>query len=96
MPMTDAKILEAVEKLRYIVGRGYASLSAVRGNPYEVGPDTRSADSHLFWMLTVIPEMLADGRREKVMRWLGFIQGALWRAGDADINELKCMNRSEE
>lgn len=34
---------------------------------------------------------LADGRREKVMRWLGFMQGVLWSHG-VDLETLKRMN----
>jgi len=31
-------------------------------------------------------------RREKAMRWLGFVQGTLWGWGIATIEELKKMN----
>ena len=36
-----------------------------------------------------------EGRREKAMRWLGFVQGALWAHGLAPIEDLKNMNRPE-
>jgi hypothetical protein len=35
----------------------------------------------------------AEHRREKAMRWLGFVQGALWAHGLAPVSELKTMNR---
>lgn len=31
-------------------------------------------------------------KREKAMRWLGFVQGALWAQNQATIDELKRMN----
>lgn len=34
-------------------------------------------------------------RREKAMRWLGFVQGALWALDAAPIEALKNMNRPE-
>jgi hypothetical protein len=40
-----------------------------------------------------------DERRsaiEKAMRWLGFVQGALWAGGSATIEELKRMNMPDE
>jgi len=52
--------------------------------------DTPSTDTfdHLVWM---IDEMLTFGpeRWDKTMRWLGFIQGALWVAGIYSVEEMK-------
>lgn len=47
-------------------------------------------------LLTMIPEMrlmIAEGRREKAMRWLGFMQGVLWVSGEYTLDELKDHNR---
>jgi len=44
----------------------------------------------------MVPKMrgfLDEGRREKFMRWLGFIQGALWADGVYGIDDLKEHNR---
>ncbi len=40
--------------------------------------------------------LYVEHRREKAMRWLGFVQGALWVLGCADIETLKNMNRPDE
>lgn len=37
----------------------------------------------------------AEERREKSMRWLGFVQGALWALGLSQIEDLKNMNRPD-
>lgn len=34
----------------------------------------------------------AQSKLEKSMRWLGFVQGVLWRSGACSIDELKTMN----
>lgn len=34
-------------------------------------------------------------KMEKAMRWLGFVQGALWMEGFCSIDELKDMNKPE-
>ena len=42
---------------------------------------------------TLIREWIAyANKREKAMRWLGFVQGTLWGWGLATIEELKQMN----
>ncbi len=48
---------------------------------------------HAAWMLCKIPEFMEAGRREKAMRWLGFVQGYLWACGAATIDEMKDVNR---
>ena len=41
-------------------------------------------------------DVLRIGRlREKVMRWLGFIQGALWAMGIYTVDELRAHNKGE-
>lgn len=38
----------------------------------------------------------SEERREKAMRWLGFVQGALWAHGLSPIADLRNMNRPDE
>lgn len=38
----------------------------------------------------------AEHRREKAMRWLGFVQGYLWGKKGVPIETLKDMNRPRE
>ena len=39
---------------------------------------------------------LLTAHREKLMRWLGFMQGALWVKGIYTIDELKAHNRPDD
>lgn len=49
--------------------------------------------AHLLTMIPKMRVMLADGRREKAMRWLGFMQGVMWVSGEYTLDELKGHNR---
>lgn len=48
---------------------------------------------HLAAMLDEMEKFLNDSRREKFMRWLGFMQGVLWTQGVYTLDELKNHNR---
>ena len=52
-----------------------------------------SRREHLLNMIPQMYEFLEEGRREKVFRWLGFIQGGLWALGEYTIAEMKEHNR---
>lgn len=49
--------------------------------------------SHCYGMLDEMEVFLQEGRIEKVFRWLGFIQGCLWKSGVYTIGEMKDHNR---
>jgi hypothetical protein len=49
--------------------------------------------NHCLWAVGQVREFLKDGRREKAMRWLGFLQGALWSEGLFSISSLADHNR---
>lgn len=51
--------------------------------------------AHLIFMCEEGSTFAAD-RREKAMRWLGFVQGALWTLDAITIENLKSVNRSDE
>ena len=44
-------------------------------------------------MMPKIRQFLVEGRREKAFRWLGFMQGVLYMAGQFTIEELANHNR---
>lgn len=44
-------------------------------------------------LLIRIQPIIDEGNVDKSMRWLGFIQGALWAVGFYSIDELKEMNK---
>lgn len=52
--------------------------------------------NHTLWMLGEIRTFVSEGRREKVMRWLGFVQGSLWHWGFRTVEEMKKDNMPDE
>lgn len=50
---------------------------------------------HLCWMIGEIQNWDLSGqpKREKAMRWLGYIQGCLVAGGGATLDEMKELNR---
>lgn len=88
--MTPRKLIE--------VFRGYKNRLAVSpeklpDEQYDAyyGHDIRpkEAHSHLVWMCDQAIDFVAEGRIEKAMRWLGFIQGVFWVLSLKTLNELR-------
>ncbi len=52
----------------------------------------RAALGHVLWMCVEAQKFVNEGRMEKAMRWLGFIQGALWARSYSSIEDLKVDN----
>lgn len=51
--------------------------------------------AHAHWMCMECRGWLCEEKRDKVMRWLGFIQGVLCAQGIYTIEELKAHNKPE-
>lgn len=51
--------------------------------------------AHCHGMLDEMEKFVAEGRMEKVFRWLGFIQGCLWSAGNYELKDLKNHSRPD-
>jgi len=54
--------------------------------------EERGQLAHVLWMCDEAVTFIADGKIDKAMRWLGFIQGALWVMGVSTIEESKRAN----
>lgn len=95
MPMTEEKIAEACSKLAEVLGvRGYLPRRLTDAEK-DLGMDALAPDrvrEHYAFMLTSIPEFVEQRRREKAMRWLGFLQGVAYGASKASIMTLAQMN----
>lgn len=52
--------------------------------------------NHLLFMAIEGQSLVDQERTEKAMRWLGFIQGALWGMGLVSIDGMKDLNRPDE
>lgn len=50
----------------------------------------------MLYMVDETKKLVHENRQEKAMRWLGFIQGAMWGTGFISIDELKKMNMPKE
>ena len=49
--------------------------------------------AHCHAMLDEMEKFIDEGRMDKVMRWLGFLQGVLWTCRIYDLEELKNHSR---
>jgi len=87
--MTDEKMLHALDVLEKLLPADWTSWDPER--------TARLAQiAHLRTMLPRLRTLIAEGRREKAMRWLGFIQGVVWAMDLATLDALKAMNRATE
>jgi hypothetical protein len=50
---------------------------------------------HLLWMSLEGEKLVDQGRIEKAMRWLGWLQGVLWADGYMGLEEQKQINMGE-
>lgn len=78
--MKDSKIIEVCERYKKKLNEVYFD----------------DISYHTEWMLRQIPKFLKEKRREKVNRWLGFIQGVLWSKNVYTLEEMKDHNRPQK
>lgn len=76
------------EKINEILDR-YEDLL---GNLQDANTPNKPEVVHMLSMIPKMREFNKHARREKLMRWLGFLQGALWSLGVYSIEELKSHN----
>ena len=81
MPMSDEKLLQVIDR--------YDGLCEAYAHNDE---DLR----HVAQMLPQMRMMLVAKRREKLMRWLGFVQGVLWTKRIYTLEELKEHNMPDD
>ena len=69
--------------LKIYVGHGYIPVeNQEAGTPDE-------CIQHALWMCEEIVTLLAQDKKYKAIRWLGFIEGVLFSAGENTTKELK-------
>ena len=93
MGMTDDKVLFSVKQLETAFK---AFRPGVSPKQYIEAEHTHDRVSHLLWMCETIPLFLAEDRREKAMRWLGFLQGSAWALRIRSIESMKQDNKPED
>lgn len=89
--MTDEQRKRLFELLRGALQASISGYEARRCDLDERLFDTPSQTiSHLLWMMDELEAGSVRGE-EKLGRWVGFLQGAMWMSGYASINELRQM-----
>jgi len=81
--MTHGKCLQVLSNYRMFIGK------FLDGRTYMTTAWKMHYLRHIASMLPKMETFLNEGRREKFMRWLGFIQGAFWVLGIFSIDELR-------
>jgi len=68
-------------------------VQACRNRSSGIIPSSDVALSHAAWMCEQARSFAKMGKFDKANRWIGFIQGVLWMAGRATIDEMREDNR---
>lgn len=84
--MTKEKVLEVFARYR----REVSDYSAARADPKKVIDKLSHEEerAHVAYMCEEGVRFVEQGRMEKAMRWLGFLQGWLWKSGRYAVQEL--------
>ncbi len=91
--MAPDKVKEVVFKMKHMILYHYPEAKPQRyysARRSELEPE--QVASHLLYCCEKIEEFLKAERVDKVMRWLGFIQGAAWCMDMYTIQEMGQMN----
>lgn len=100
--MTPEKTIEAFKIIGEIIRKNTLyKLMASRFNETETAKNVKDLDhriihEHLLFMSEEGQKLVTAGRTEKAMRWLGFLQGALWGLGITSIEEQKIINKPDD
>jgi hypothetical protein len=95
--MTNEKLLEAFAACERLIRAEEPDAQPSRFPGHaKLGAFSRSTVAcHLLYMCLAGDEFVLAGRREKAMRWLGFIQASLCFLYPLSIDDLKTMNRPD-
>lgn len=102
MTMTNEKVLEAcLQMARKVRSTNNDWALTPRGlysarSPNGIDGFNVSSMEHALFMCDEIPALMEAGKREKAMRWLGYLQGALTAIGVLTLEEAKKMNMPDE
>lgn len=94
--MTDEKIISALDAAAAIIHTDMPRVKACRADLTVVALGAVARARHLLYMVDECKKFLKNSQREKVMRWLGFIQGTLWTMGLSNIETLKEANKPDD
>lgn len=86
--MTPAKIIKVID--RYTDMLIQCDILPVRN--IDESADRIVQLKHIGWMCLQIADMVEQGKVEKAMRWLGFVQGVLWSTDFRTVDDLRRDN----
>lgn len=92
MDATKVREVLSIYRLRFI-GEGISKTDFPHG---EIPANPAEMLAHCHRMLDMMEVFITEGRMDKVMRWLGFLQGVFWSRGWYSLEDLKNHNRPEE
>jgi|GEM_PF-582184 len=75
--------------------KGVPKKQLERYDIYSAGIFRKNHLSHLIYMCDTAIGFVHEGRIEKAMRWLGFIQGVLYFADEYTLDDLKNHSRPD-
>jgi len=84
--MEGQKVIDVVN--RYLKNGRFENYT-----PEKAENEYSSGTKHILYMLHEIPKFIEAGRKEKAMRWLGFIQGWMWCEDIYEIKDFKNHNK---
>jgi len=91
--MNARKILEVIKLYRdYFEGKGIAAADFPEDRILSSREDGLA---HCHGMLAKMEGFIKEGRIEKTFRWLGFVQGSLWLAGQFPLKAFQNHSRPE-
>ena len=87
--MNSAKVIAIIETCEARL----EGVQACRNRSSGIIPSSDTALGHAAWMCEQVRVFASEGKIDKANRWIGFIQGTLWMAGRATIDEMREDNR---
>lgn len=86
--MSPKKVKDTALEYAQLLVQGFDCLPERNAEATEL----RARLNHLTWMCMQVSDFVDGERIEKAMRWLGFLQGAMWALGVRTIEESKRDN----
>lgn len=84
------------EKIHSALAASIERLERAGYSPMREDEGTCQPENHAYWCALEAIRFIDEGRREKAMRWLGFVQGVTFASGIATVEELKNDSRPDE
>lgn len=88
--MTSDQVREAV--LRYEIQLLGSGATSSQFSVFAAHPSIQEGLNHALWMCSIIRTQLDEGKLDKAVRWLCFVQAVIWMGGLGPINDFRRDN----